>query len=86
MVYGRLSAGLLRTGAGTLMFTLIILACLAGDNCRPVVVAGGFVHQKQCHAYGSLMIDGWRVRNPGADVQRVICTDKPEYVIGRWQT
>ena len=68
------------------MITLIVFACLAGDNCRVVPIAGGFIHQKQCESYGSLMIDGWKARHPEASVERVICTDKPEFIIGAWQT
>ena len=68
------------------MISLLVLACLSGDDCRVVPVAGGFVHEKQCLAYRALLIAGWRVQHPGIEVQRSICTDKPEYVIGRWQT
>lgn len=67
-------------------FTLLIFACLAGDNCRPVVVAGGFVHPAQCEAYRPLMLDGWKAEHPEAKVERWICTESPERIIGAWMT
>ena len=68
------------------MFSLLIFACLAGDNCRVVPVAGGFVHERQCEAYRSLMLAGWSTKHPGIKIERAICTDKPEFIIGAWQT
>lgn len=69
------------------MISLLIFACLVGtDNCRPVVVAGGFVHPAQCEAYHELMLAGWSVEHPDAKVERWICTESPERIIGAWMT
>lgn len=69
------------------MVTLLVLACLVStDNCRPLAIAGGFVHEKQCLDYSQMMVTGWVVQHPEVEVRRVMCTDKPEYVIGKYQT
>lgn len=68
------------------MITLLVLACLAGDDCRVVPIAGGFVHERQCEGYRSLMIAGWAAQHPEARIERSICTDKPAYIIARWMT
>lgn len=66
--------------------TLLILACLGADNCRPLAIMGGFVNERQCTVYSDLMLEGWKARNPQAAVERWICTTSPERIIGAWQT
>ena len=69
------------------MITLLVLACIMHtDDCRVLPVASGLVSNRQCMAYSSLMIDGWKARNPESMVQRWICTENPEFIIGAWQT
>lgn len=67
------------------MLTLLILSCFAGtDDCHIAIVAAGFVVEKQCQAYAPLMIAGWLVLNPGQEERgHFVCTDKPEYIIGK---
>ena len=69
------------------MITLLVLACIMHtDDCRVLPVASGFVHEKQCEAYRRMMVLGWAVQRPDLKVERAICTDKPDYVIGRFHT
>ncbi len=69
------------------MVTLLIVACLLHtDNCRPIIVAEGMVNERQCNAYAPLMILGWGVQHPEAEVERGLCTQNPAYIIGRFQS
>lgn len=70
------------------MLALLVFACLinGGDeSCDVAVVAGGFVHERQCLAYRRLMLAGWEALHPDMEIRRAVCTDKPEFVIGMWR-
>lgn len=69
------------------MITLMVFACLIGtEKCRPLIVMDGFIHEKQCVVYSQLMVTGWAVQHPEVEVRRTLCTDKPEYIIGKYQS
>lgn len=69
------------------MFTILVMACLAHtDDCRPTVVAGGLLNERQCLAYKRLMVEGWKAIHPTIEVRRDLCTATPELVIGKFQT
>lgn len=71
------------------MITLLIWACLAGqpDNCRVLAIADGFTSDEKCIAYSGMLIIGWLSMHPGARLREgvgPICTDRPEYLKGRF--
>lgn len=69
--------------------TLLFWACLAGhpDDCRIIRVADGFTSDETCIAASQMTVKGWLDLHPGVEPRAGIpplCTDKPDYYIGRF--
>ncbi len=66
---------------------LLIQFCVMGsDNCEMTVIAQGFVAEKQCEAYSTLMVKGWeKVNEEKYEVRRFVCTMNANYIINAFK-
>lgn len=68
------------------MTTLLLFVCLIStDNCGPVKI-NGFINERQCGDLRPLLVDGWLVQHKQYELKRWICTERPDFLIYRFQS